>query len=90
MVDSIQRLVKLYCDNQVVVQFVKNMNFSSRNKHIGVKYLLVLDKVEQGLIEVPHLPTQLMIADPLTKGISPGLFKEHVSSMGVLESLDSI
>ena len=80
----------MYCDNQAVVQFVKNKNFSSRNKHIGVKYLLVLDKVEQGLIEVPHLPTQLMIADLLTKGISPGLFKEHVSSMGVLESLDSI
>jgi hypothetical protein len=28
-----------------------------------------------------------MLADPLTKGLSPSIFREHVAGMGLLEAL---
>ena len=35
---------------------------------------------------VEHIPIELMIADPLTKGLTIKVFVEHVTCMGVVRS----
>ena len=50
-------------------------------RYIDVKYFMVKGKVEEGLIIVVHMPTYSMVADPLTKALLVGIFKEHVSYM---------
>nr|XP_048319515.1 secreted RxLR effector protein 161-like [Ziziphus jujuba var. spinosa] len=44
------------------------------------------EKVEKGLIAVIHTSTYSMVADPLTKALLVGIFREHVSCMGSLDS----
>lgn len=53
-------------------------------KHINIKFLVVKDKVQSGQISIEHLKTNYIIADPLTKGLSPKVFHEHIIRMSVL------
>ena len=45
------------------------------------------DKVWDHIISLEHISTEKMIVDPLTKGLPPNVFKEHLASMGLRESL---
>ena len=39
---------------------------------------------------IERIRTKSMLANPLTKGLKPIEFKEHVVNMGVIESFDSL
>ena len=67
--DSISRPLRNFCDNSVAVFLAKNNKSGSRSTHINIKYLVIreLDKEKKMLIE--HISIELMIADPLTKGM---------------------
>ena len=83
VVDSISRLLKLYCDNIAAVFMAKNNKSGSRSKHIDIKYLAIRERVKDKTVVIEHLSTELMIADPLTKGMPPLKFKDHVDNMGL-------
>ena len=44
-------------------------------------------KVRDQVISLEHISTEKMLADPLTKGLPPNVFREHVADMGLRESL---
>ena len=52
-----------------------------------IKYYAVKDKVRNHVISLEHISTEKMLVDPLTKGLPPKVFREHVASMGLRESL---
>ena len=83
IVDSISRPLKMYCDNSAAVFMAKNNKSGSRSKHIDIKYLAIRERVKDQTIVIEHISTELMIADPLTKGMPPSKFKDHVESMGL-------
>jgi len=83
VVDSILRPLKIYCDNSVAVFMAKNNKSGSRSKHIDIKYLVVRERVKENKVVIEDVSTELMIADPLTKGIPPKNFKDHVVRMGL-------
>ena len=84
VVDSISRLLKLFCDNSAVVVFSKNTRSNSHSKHIDVKFYFVKEKVAESLTDIEHMSTKGMLADPLTKGLPIVVFHEHISQMGLL------
>ena len=43
-------------------------------KFIDIKFLVVKERVQSGLISIEHIGTNSMIADPLTKGLPPRSF----------------
>ena len=86
VVDSISRPLKLFCDNSVVVAFSKNTRSIYRSKHIDVKFYFVKKKMVEFLIDIEHMSTKGMLADPLTKGLPIVVFHEHVSQRGLLEA----
>ncbi|XP_059627226.1 secreted RxLR effector protein 161-like [Cornus florida] len=45
--DSISRLLKIYCDNTAAVFFTKNDKYSNGVKHIELKYLTVKEEVQK-------------------------------------------
>ena len=45
------------------------------------------DRVRDQMISLEHISTKKMLVDPLTKGLSPNVFREHVAGMGLRESL---
>jgi hypothetical protein len=88
IVDTIKLPLKLYCDNSSAVLYSNNNRSSSKSKHIDIKFLAVKERVQSGLISIEHIGTASMLADPLTKGLIPKQFHEHVAHMGIYVTED--
>ena len=87
VVDSIERPLKIYCDNEPAVFYCHNNKSSGAAKHIDIKFYVVKEKIQDQIIKIEHLRTEEMLADPLTKGLPPSVFREHVAGMGLKENL---
>ena len=83
VVDGIERPLKLFCDNKSAVMYSNNNRSSAKSKHIDIKFLVVKERVQSGQISIEHIVTDSMLADPLTKGLTPKAFHEHTARMGV-------
>lgn len=83
IMDSISKPLRIYCDNSDAVFMAKNNKSGSRNKHIDIKYLAIRERVKEKKVVIEHVSTELMIADPLTKGMPPFKFKDLVLNMGL-------
>ena len=84
IMDGIERPLKLFCDNKSAVLYSNNNKSSTKSKFIDIKFLVVKERVQSGLISIEHIGTNSMIADPLTKGLPPKVFHEHTVHMGVV------
>ncbi|XP_031106199.1 secreted RxLR effector protein 161-like [Ipomoea triloba] len=84
VMDSISKPLKVYCDNSAAIFLAKNNNKSrSRSKHIDIKFLAIMERVKNKVVIIEHIKTELMLADPLTKGMPPFKFKDLVQKMGL-------
>ena len=88
VVDSISRPLKIFCDNNSAVNFSNSTSSSGAGLYLDTKYLFVRERVEDQSIIIKYISTHDMLADPLTKGLSPKLFLEHIASMGLTDSLN--
>ncbi|KAL0455815.1 UNVERIFIED_CONTAM: Retrovirus-related Pol polyprotein from transposon TNT 1-94 [Sesamum latifolium] len=80
---SISRPLRIYSDNSAAVFMAKNNKSGSQSKHINIKYLAIRERVKEGKVVIEHISTELMLADPLTKGMPLKNFKDHVARMGI-------
>ena len=87
VVDDIHKPLKLYYDNNPTVYYAHNNKSSGAAKHIDIKYYVVKYKVRDHIISLEHISTEKMLADPLTKGLPPNVFREHLADMGLRENL---
>jgi hypothetical protein len=89
VVDNIQRPLKIYCDNEPAVFYAHNNKSSGAAKHIDIKFYVVKEKILDHTISLEHVRTKKMLADPLTKGLPPNVFREHLAGMskGLVEKL---
>ena len=87
VVDSIERSLKLYCDNEPAVFYAHNNKSSGAAKHIDIKFYVVKEQVQDQTICLEHIRTNKMLADPFIKGLPPNVFREHLAGMGLRESL---
>ena len=87
VMNSISMTLRIFCDNSAEVFLAKNKKSGSRCKHIDIKYLAIREHVKEKQVVIEHISTELMIVDPLTKGMSPMKFKDHVDKMGIVSSL---
>jgi len=83
IVDSIAKPLRIYCDNSASVFFSNNDKYSKGAKHTKLKYFVVKEEVQKHKVSIEHISTDLMIVDPLTKGIPPKTFIGHVVNMGI-------
>ena len=90
VINSISRPIVIYCDKNEAMFYSKNNKISTGSKHMEIKYLTVNNLVKKLDIVIEHIRIEFMLADPLTKGLKPIVFKEHVVNMGVIESFDSL
>ena len=87
VVDSIQRLLRMYSDNEPAVFYAHNNKSSGAAKHIDIKFYVVKEKIQNHSITFEHISSKKMLADPLTKDLPPNVFNEHIAGMGLRESL---
>lgn len=83
IVDGIEKPLRINCDNKSAEMYSKKNCSSSKSKHINIKYLVVKEIVQNDEVSIEHISTNFNIADPLTKGLPPKVFHEHVARMGV-------
>jgi len=84
IVDGIARPLKMYCDNSATVFFSKNDKYSKGAKQMKLKYFFVKENVQKQIVSIEYIITNFMIIDPLTKGLTPKLFIEHVENMDII------
>ena len=84
IVNTIERPLKIFCDNNSTVLYSNNNRSSEKSKHIDIKFLIVKERVQSGQLSHQHTGTNSMIANPLTKGVPPKVFHEHTAHMGVV------
>ena len=84
IVDTIERPLKIFCDNKLAILYSNNNRSSTKSKHIEIKFLIVKERVQSGQLSIQHIGTNSMIAYPLTKGVPPKVFHEHSTHMGVV------
>ncbi len=70
IVDSIARPLKMYCDNSIAI-VCKNDKYSKGAKHMKLRYFVVKEEVQKQRVSIEHISTNLMIVDPLNKGLLP-------------------
>ena len=79
----------IYEDNEACIKIASNEVGSSRTKHIDIKYHYCRDIIKQGHATVVHVPTQLQLADTLTKNANPDIRKRHTWAWGLRASMGS-
>ena len=75
--------LKLVEDNQGAIAIAKNPVAHARTKHIDIRFHYVREAIEEGIIEIEYCPTDVMIADLLTKPQSKERF-ERLRQMGLI------
>ena len=88
IVDGIEKPLRINYDNKAAELYSKNNRSSSKSKHIDFKFLVVKEKVQSLQVSIEHISTNSIIADPLTKGLPPKVFHEHVTHMSVVHIND--
>ena len=84
VMDSISRPLRIFYDNSVVMLLAKNNKSGSQSNYIDIKYLAIKEHVKEKQVVIEHISIELMIVDPLTKGMPPMKFKDHVDRMGIV------
>jgi hypothetical protein len=87
VVDSIERTLKLYCDNEPAVLYTHNNKKTKASMHINIRFYVVKEKIQDQTISLEHISTKKMSVDPVTNGLPPSVFREHLAGMGLRESL---
>jgi hypothetical protein len=75
VVDSIERSLKLYRDNEPTVLYAHNNKKTKTVKHINIRFYVVKEKIQYQTISLEHISTKKIIVDLLTKGLPPSVFR---------------
>ena len=71
------------CDNKVACDIAHNPVQHDRTKHVEVDRHFIKEKLEEKLIEVPHVRSQDQLADVLTKAVSNQAFNGCLDKLGM-------
>jgi hypothetical protein len=66
----------VYNDNQAALLIAKNPHCSSATRHMKIRYHYVRGQIKTGAIQVEYKPTELMVADIMTKALPAVLFNK--------------
>jgi len=77
--------VIIYNDNQGAEKLAHNPVYHGRSKHIDIRYNYIREVLQKQPVKLEYLPTELMLADILTKGLSKGKHEFCANGLGLTD-----
>ncbi|XP_055297021.1 uncharacterized protein LOC129565810 [Sitodiplosis mosellana] len=81
-----QEPVTIYCENNSAIQLGELEAYRPRTKHIDIRYHHIRQQIQQGVIRLEHISTNLQTADALTKAVTGDKTKFCSTGMGLSET----
>ena len=78
-------VMTLYCDNLSAINISKNPIQHSRTKHIDIRHHFIRDLVEEKVIKLEHVATELQLADIFTKALDASQFENLRGKLGIFQ-----
>ena len=73
----------IFGDNQGAIALAKNPIDHKRTRHINVSYHFVRELITNGTLTLTYIPTNEMIADGLTKALTPAKFAGFIKMLSL-------
>jgi hypothetical protein len=73
----------MYCDNLSAINISKNAIQQSRTKHIDIRHHFIRKLVEDKIIALEHVATELQLADIFTKALDANQFEFIRGKLGI-------
>ncbi len=80
-----EECVLINCDNQGAIKLLKHPIASTRTKHIDVMHHFVRDRVTRKEVAFQYCKMEDMLADFMTKALSPVKFKACCVGLGICD-----
>ena len=71
--------IPIYCDNEVAKEIVETIKNPNKTKHIIRIIEFLREKVNEGIIKLIFIPSELNVADVLTKPLWEDQFNHHIN-----------
>ena len=81
--DTVLDPTTLFSDNQSAIQLTKDHQYHARMKHIDIQFHFIQYIVEGGSIRLVYCPTDVMVANTLTKALPSTKAKHFTSQFGL-------
>ena len=89
VLDDLRMTVKLpimlYYDNKAAISIAQNPVQQDRTKHVEIDRHFIKEKLEDGVVCMPFVPSTLQRADVLTNGLVKIYFEEEISKLGMID-----
>ena len=73
-------------DNQGAIVLAKNPVDHRRTRYINVSYHFVRELIANGTLTYSYVPTKDVVADGLTKALTPAKFNDFIAMLGLLDT----
>lgn len=80
---SVKSASPLLIDNRSAVSVAKNPQHHGRMKQLDIRFYWLRDEVENGVIDIHHIPGTEQVADILTKPLPVAKVEFCVKGMGL-------
>ncbi|RSH90639.1 hypothetical protein EHS25_001244 [Saitozyma podzolica] len=74
----------LWCDNQGAIRLARNPGTHRRTKHIAIRWHLIRELIEDGVVRLGYVPTASQVADIFTKALLPAPHRSLRASLGLV------
>ena len=76
--------VSLHCDSQAAIGRAMNKSYNGKSRHIRLRHNIVRQLLDDGVISLNFVRSEVNLADPLTKPLGRKLVYETSRGMGLM------
>ena len=81
--------MSIHCDNQATIVRAKNKIYNGKSRHIRLRHKIVKQLLDDGIISLDYVTSELNISDPFTKPLGKKLVENKSRGMRLMSIIKS-